>query len=75
MRAFTVELRVGGQWKQVYQGAGIGAAKRIDLPQVYQADGVKLSITEAVAAPRIAHLAASHRATRGLRPLYHWVNV
>ena len=75
VRAFTVELRVGGQWKQVYQGAGIGAAKRIDLPQVYQADGVKLSITEAVAAPRIAHLAASHRATRGLRPLYHWVNV
>lgn len=74
VRAYTVELRVDGQWLVVHQGAGIGAAKRIDLTQVYQADGVKLTITDAVAPPRIAHLAASHRQTRGLRPLYKFAH-
>ena len=70
VRAFTVELRVKGQWSVCHQGTVIGAAKRIDLPQVYHADGVTLRITEATAPPRIAHLAASHRQTKGLRPLY-----
>jgi alpha-L-fucosidase len=70
VRAFEVDLRVNGLWTTVHTGGTIGAAKRIDLARSETADGVRLRITASDAPPRIAHLAASRRETRGLRPLY-----
>jgi hypothetical protein len=59
-----------GHLEELMTRYGLVCELWLDLTQVYRADGVKLTITNAVATPRIAHLAANHRQTCGLRPIY-----
>lgn len=70
IKAFELQVSQNGKWTTQYKGTTIGHAKRIDLAKQVTGNALRLTITDASAPPRIAHLAANIRTSAGLRPIY-----
>ncbi|MEW2546853.1 alpha-L-fucosidase [Streptomyces sp. NPDC047002] len=63
VEAFAVEARAGGVWRQVASGTTIGYARILATSAPVTADAVRVRITAARGAPRLAALGL-HRAVR-----------
>ena len=60
VRKFVIEGQVGGEWKELAQGAAVGWKRIVKIPAVKVA-AVRVRITDAVGVPTLSRVAL-HRA-------------
>lgn len=67
VEAFTIDALAGGNWKTIYSGAKIGAAKIIRFDHKITAEKLRLQITQASAPASIYRISVSDASTRRVR--------